>query len=139
MKRHQMYPDIHELELVLFKASGWDTSKSQQKTSFHAIWPQIIVDKARAGVVRTATVSEFHRGAKKLSWLSKLTRKLQELNEKNTGMLSSILLQCWLGHFECHILINLQTRSVLRDRMIFKIDPCVQWAFSDFRLTKMAV
>eukprot|EP00746_Dinoflagellata_sp_MGD_P155749 gnl/MRDRNA2_/MRDRNA2_85537_c0_seq7.p1 gnl/MRDRNA2_/MRDRNA2_85537_c0~~gnl/MRDRNA2_/MRDRNA2_85537_c0_seq7.p1 ORF type:complete len:219 (+),score=28.92 gnl/MRDRNA2_/MRDRNA2_85537_c0_seq7:95-658(+) len=79
-----MYPNVTPLKLVLFKASGWDTSKQQHKTSIHAIWPGIVVDMDRANAVRSAIVAEFERRAKTEAWLSNLTQKLQELDVKNT-------------------------------------------------------
>ena len=58
---HQLFPKADPLELTLYTASGWNATKGQYKASLHAIWPQLVVTRERANVVRRTTVEQFEK------------------------------------------------------------------------------
>ena len=45
-----LFPEANPLRVNLFTASGW-TSHGIYRASFHAIWPELVVDCARHGTV----------------------------------------------------------------------------------------
>ena len=57
---HRRFPSANPLRLLLFKASGFHRDKKCQKASFHCVWPDLIVDKERAHVVRLQTIDDMN-------------------------------------------------------------------------------
>ena len=45
---------------MLFKASGWNNQKEYQKGPFHAVWPNLIVDRmtARRGLLEVTVLGD---------------------------------------------------------------------------------
>eukprot|EP00811_Abedinium_folium_P001856 NODE_116_length_3618_cov_4.641936.p1 GENE.NODE_116_length_3618_cov_4.641936~~NODE_116_length_3618_cov_4.641936.p1 ORF type:complete len:1108 (-),score=300.21 NODE_116_length_3618_cov_4.641936:295-3426(-) len=79
-----VYPQIDTLEAIVFSASGYNKGKDMLKSSFHLVWPQIIVDSDRAPVIRHATLGVFFNETKKQgSFLQHLQNRLLELHESN--------------------------------------------------------
>ena len=65
-------------------ASGWNGQKGLQKSSFHAVWPQLVVTKERANVVRLATVEEFEKQSSSGRPLEDLQGRLLGVNSANS-------------------------------------------------------
>lgn len=85
MAVHMIYPQLDHIEIYVYSASGYNKGKDLLKTSFHLVFPQLIVDPDRAPVIRHATLGLFHREtAKKNSFLQILQDKLLRLHESNT-------------------------------------------------------
>lgn len=57
---HKVFPSVNPLELTLFKAHGQSGKDSCWKASYHALWPQLIVDRERAHAIRLATLLDFN-------------------------------------------------------------------------------
>eukprot|EP00854_Cymbomonas_tetramitiformis_P004597 gene4597-5630_t len=67
------------LELVLFSASGPNHEKGCPKTSYHCVWPDLVVDRERAHAIRLHSIDGFKKGAVEHSWLGNLERELTRL------------------------------------------------------------
>eukprot|EP00927_Polykrikos_kofoidii_P006037 TRINITY_DN12434_c0_g1_i6.p1 TRINITY_DN12434_c0_g1~~TRINITY_DN12434_c0_g1_i6.p1 ORF type:complete len:1128 (-),score=179.92 TRINITY_DN12434_c0_g1_i6:307-3690(-) len=84
MAIHMVYPGIDELEAYVYSASGYNKGKDLLKSSWHLVWPQLIVDADRAPVIRLVTLSLFGKEtAKPGSWLQTLQRRFVDLHESN--------------------------------------------------------
>ena len=80
---HKLFPQITELTLLLYTASGWHSQKQCYKTSFHCVWPQLVVDRERAHVVRLKTIDTFHKEAQVPgSWCERLTQQVAAASGK---------------------------------------------------------
>jgi hypothetical protein len=82
---HEVFPAMNPLRLVLFSASGRSREKKCPKTSFHCVWPQIIVDTERAHVVRLQTVDRLTALSQPEYPLCQLAQQLQEAMTDPTG------------------------------------------------------
>jgi len=81
---HKLFPTITELKLLLYTGSGWHTQKKCYKTSFHCVWPQLVVDRERAHVVRLKTIDTFQKEAKvPSSWCERLTAQVAAASGKD--------------------------------------------------------
>ena len=54
-----IYPHINEFTVYLYTSSGFNKSKGRWKSSFHLVWPDIIVNGHLAPIVRQTTVEYF--------------------------------------------------------------------------------
>ncbi|CAJ1327972.1 unnamed protein product, partial [Effrenium voratum] len=52
MAIHMIYPQIENLYCLVYSASGYNKGKEMMKSSFHLVWPQLVVDPDRAPVIR---------------------------------------------------------------------------------------
>eukprot|EP00930_Biecheleria_cincta_P070306 TRINITY_DN57948_c0_g1_i1.p1 TRINITY_DN57948_c0_g1~~TRINITY_DN57948_c0_g1_i1.p1 ORF type:complete len:671 (+),score=76.33 TRINITY_DN57948_c0_g1_i1:63-2075(+) len=80
---HELFPTVDTLELTLFKASGWNCEKGCYKASFHAVWPQLVVTRERAHLVRLATLTEFGKRSYSPGELNRLRWRLLEIDDRN--------------------------------------------------------
>lgn len=81
---HVVYPDIKCLEVLVYSASGFNKGKEMLKSSFHLVWPQLLVDADHATVIRDKTLALFEReSARPGSFLSGLKQRLLALHESN--------------------------------------------------------
>mmetsp|Transcript_97764 Transcript_97764/g.187421 ORF Transcript_97764/g.187421 Transcript_97764/m.187421 type:complete len:1145 (-) Transcript_97764:47-3481(-) len=81
---HLIYPHLDSLECLVYSASGWNKGKGMLKSSFHLVWPQLIVDPDRAPVIRHATLGVFHKEtAQPGTFLANLQNRLLQLHESN--------------------------------------------------------
>ena len=48
---HMIYPNLDYLEVHVYSASGYNKRKEMLKSSFHLVWPQLIVNADRAPVM----------------------------------------------------------------------------------------
>eukprot|EP00933_Yihiella_yeosuensis_P017521 TRINITY_DN14607_c0_g1_i1.p1 TRINITY_DN14607_c0_g1~~TRINITY_DN14607_c0_g1_i1.p1 ORF type:complete len:569 (-),score=96.13 TRINITY_DN14607_c0_g1_i1:112-1779(-) len=81
---HMIYPHISELEVLVYSASGYNKGKALLKSSFHLVWPQIIVDPDRAPVIRYVTLGTFKQETHvRGTYLQKLNERLLELDPSN--------------------------------------------------------
>eukprot|EP00403_Amphidinium_massartii_P046236 CAMPEP_0178464116 /NCGR_PEP_ID=MMETSP0689_2-20121128/50678_1 /TAXON_ID=160604 /ORGANISM="Amphidinium massartii, Strain CS-259" /LENGTH=1109 /DNA_ID=CAMNT_0020091011 /DNA_START=121 /DNA_END=3451 /DNA_ORIENTATION=+ len=80
---HMLYPDIERLRCNVYSASGYNKGKDKLKSSFHLVWPQLIVDPDRAPVVREVTLAKFALETKKGGMMMKRHNRLLELDESN--------------------------------------------------------
>ncbi|KAK3248419.1 hypothetical protein CYMTET_42115, partial [Cymbomonas tetramitiformis] len=81
----KLFPEETSLELLLFTASGFNYEKGCPKTSFHCVWPSLIIDRERAHAVRLASVDGFNSGARMFSWLGDLQRNLDHLTTRQVA------------------------------------------------------
>ena len=81
---HRLFPKS-TLRLVLYSASGKHNEKGCFKTSFHCVWPDLIVDRERAHQVRLSTIDSFadaasrprvHGGDDDGEWAAQLLERL---------------------------------------------------------------
>lgn len=54
-----MYPDHSEFTCYVFSSSGFNKSKGRWKSSFHLVWPDLIVNGELAPIIRQTTVEYF--------------------------------------------------------------------------------
>lgn len=81
---HMIYPQIKCLEVLVYSASGYNKGKDMLKSSFHLVWPQLMVDPDRAPVIRHVTLAKFKRETNERgSFLNNLQTKLLELHDSN--------------------------------------------------------
>jgi len=81
---HMIYPHLDELECLVYSASGFNKGKEMLKSSFHLVWPQLIVDAGRAPVIRYVTLGRFKDESRKPgSELKQLQEDLIDLHETN--------------------------------------------------------
>ena len=81
---HLIYPHLESLECLVYTASGFNKGKEMLKSSFHVVWPQLIVDPDRAPVIRHVTLGIFHQETKKPgSFLRGLQDRLLEIHPSN--------------------------------------------------------
>ncbi len=81
---HMIYPQIEKLYCHVYSASGYNKGKAMLKSSFHLVWPQLIVDADRAPVLRYVTLGIFAKEtAKPHSAINSLQDKLVDLHESN--------------------------------------------------------
>jgi len=84
MAIHMIYPHLEKLEAVVYTASGFNKGKDMLKSSFHLVWPQLIVDPDRAPLIRYCTLGVFAKETNKQgSFLWGLQKRLLELHESN--------------------------------------------------------
>mmetsp|Transcript_102522 Transcript_102522/g.328467 ORF Transcript_102522/g.328467 Transcript_102522/m.328467 type:complete len:716 (-) Transcript_102522:300-2447(-) len=81
---HELFPDVDQFELTLYKAHGYQKEKGCFKASFHAVWPKLVVDRARANAVRLATLARFDQESARGNEISDTQRKLLQADERNT-------------------------------------------------------
>merc|ERR1719499_1287644 len=82
---HLVYPQLDYLEALVYSASGVNKGKGMLKSSFHLVWPQLIVDPDRAPVIRHVTLGLFRRETMKAnSYLSKCQHELLALHDSNS-------------------------------------------------------
>eukprot|EP00930_Biecheleria_cincta_P042859 TRINITY_DN29496_c0_g1_i1.p1 TRINITY_DN29496_c0_g1~~TRINITY_DN29496_c0_g1_i1.p1 ORF type:complete len:1155 (-),score=186.59 TRINITY_DN29496_c0_g1_i1:430-3831(-) len=58
---HMIYPNLDFLEVHVYSASGYNKGKEMLKSSFHLVWPQLIVNADRAPVIRYVTLGLFKK------------------------------------------------------------------------------
>lgn len=58
---HMIFPELEYLEVYVYSASGYNKGKEMLKSSFHLVWPQLIVDADRAPVIRQVTLALFKK------------------------------------------------------------------------------
>merc|ERR1719183_2566093 len=79
---HMLYPQFETLEVCVYSASGYNKGKDLLKSSFHLVWPQLIVDADRAPVIRHVTLKLFQDETRKTgSQVEKLATRLKELDD----------------------------------------------------------
>jgi len=84
MAVHMVYPMLDHLEVIVYSASGLNKGKEMLKSSFHLVWPQLIVDPDRAPVIRHVTLGMFQQETMKPgSFLAILQNRLLQLHESN--------------------------------------------------------
>lgn len=82
---HMVYPHIDELDALVYSASGVNKGKEMLKSSFHLVWPQLIVDPDRAPVLRHVTLGIFRKQTMlKGSYLEDRQKRLLNLHESNS-------------------------------------------------------
>jgi len=81
---HMIYPQIQTLYCLVYSASGFNKGKELLKSSFHLVWPQLVVDPDRAPVIRYVTLGIFKNETNKEgSKLNQLQKQLMDLHESN--------------------------------------------------------
>eukprot|EP00435_Cladocopium_sp_Y103_P061195 s321_g22.t2 len=81
---HMIYPHIEDLYCLVYSASGYNKGKELLKSSFHLVWPQLVVDPDRAPVIRYVTLGIFKNETNKEgSELNQLQKRLMELHDGN--------------------------------------------------------
>eukprot|EP00439_Symbiodinium_sp_Y106_P027720 s2643_g3.t1 len=81
---HMLYPHIDELFCLVYSASGFNKGKELVKSSFHLVWPQLVVDPDRAKVIRYVTLGVFKNETNKEgSDIHKMQQKLMEMDPSN--------------------------------------------------------
>ncbi|CAJ1453177.1 unnamed protein product, partial [Effrenium voratum] len=84
MAIHMIYPQIENLYCLVYSASGYNKGKEMMKSSFHLVWPQLVVDPDRAPVIRYVTLGIYKNETNKPgSPLNQMQRRLMELHESN--------------------------------------------------------
>ena len=89
-----IYPQINEFKCYIYSSSGFNKSKNRWKSSFHLVWPDVIVDGRLAPIIRQTAVEYF---LYKTSWCTFFKRMQYRL----------------MNHFEANIWENVfdQTTS----------------------------
>eukprot|EP00435_Cladocopium_sp_Y103_P015844 s3314_g3.t3 len=78
----KLYSDIDDLRCLVYSASGFNKGKDKLKTSFHLVWPQLVVDSDSAPWLREITLMIFkEESAKPGSYLAELQKKLLSLEK----------------------------------------------------------
>mmetsp|Transcript_85870 Transcript_85870/g.243516 ORF Transcript_85870/g.243516 Transcript_85870/m.243516 type:complete len:1128 (-) Transcript_85870:541-3924(-) len=81
---HMIYPHLDHLDVLVYSASGYNKGKDMLKSSFHLVWPQLIVDSDRAPVIRHVTLGLFQKETMRPgSVLGSLQTRLLELHKSN--------------------------------------------------------
>jgi len=81
---HMIYPQLEYLEVLVYSASGFNKGKDMLKSSFHLVWPQLIVDPDIAPIIRHVTLACFQEETKQSgSYLGHIQKRLLELHETN--------------------------------------------------------
>eukprot|EP00413_Alexandrium_margalefii_P020405 CAMPEP_0204526754 /NCGR_PEP_ID=MMETSP0661-20131031/8609_1 /ASSEMBLY_ACC=CAM_ASM_000606 /TAXON_ID=109239 /ORGANISM="Alexandrium margalefi, Strain AMGDE01CS-322" /LENGTH=364 /DNA_ID=CAMNT_0051532613 /DNA_START=6 /DNA_END=1100 /DNA_ORIENTATION=- len=84
MAVHMIYPQFDYLEALVYSASGYNKGKDMLKSSFHLVWPQLMVDPDRAPVIRHVTLGRFRKETNRDgTFLCDLQRQLLDLHESN--------------------------------------------------------
>eukprot|EP00668_Euglena_longa_P040496 GGOE01053318.1.p1 GENE.GGOE01053318.1~~GGOE01053318.1.p1 ORF type:complete len:760 (-),score=130.37 GGOE01053318.1:87-2024(-) len=75
---HKLFPSITELRLLLYTGSGWHSQKKCYKTSYHCVWPQLVVDRERAHVIRLKTIDTYEKeSGMPGSWCERLSNQVK--------------------------------------------------------------
>jgi len=81
---HMIYPHIDQLEVLVYSASGHNKGKDMLKSTFHLVWPQLIVDPDRAPIIRYVTLGVFSRETMRSgSYFNQLQHELINLDKSN--------------------------------------------------------
>lgn len=56
---HVIYPTQREFTCYIYSSSGFNKSKGRWKSSFHLVWPDVIVNGELAPIIRQTTVEYF--------------------------------------------------------------------------------
>ena len=59
----EFYPQFTTLEVNIYSASGWNSTKEYMKVSFHLVWPEIILNEDTAKIIRERTMEKFEEWA----------------------------------------------------------------------------
>ncbi|CAK9110545.1 unnamed protein product [Durusdinium trenchii] len=79
---HKLYSQFEELTCLVYSASGYNKGKEKLKTSFHLVWPQLVVDSDSAPWIREITLMIFNQESKiKGSYLQRLREHLLGLEK----------------------------------------------------------
>lgn len=78
----KLFSDIDDLRCLVYSASGFNKGKDKLKTSFHLVWPQLVVDSDSAPWLREITLMIFkEESAKPGSYLAELQKTLLSLEK----------------------------------------------------------
>ncbi|CAE7393652.1 unnamed protein product, partial [Symbiodinium pilosum] len=81
---HCLFPHLMSLRCLVYSASGYNKGKELMKSSFHLVWPDLIVDPDTAAKLREVTLQMFTEQSKKTgTYLHDLLKKLFALHETN--------------------------------------------------------
>eukprot|EP00397_Hematodinium_sp_SG-2012_P000036 GEMP01000036.1.p1 GENE.GEMP01000036.1~~GEMP01000036.1.p1 ORF type:complete len:4360 (+),score=1135.41 GEMP01000036.1:291-13370(+) len=60
---HEFFPQLDELRVNIYSASGWNSTKCYMKISFHLVWPDLILDEPKSKMIRDRTMERFEEWA----------------------------------------------------------------------------
>ena len=84
MAIHHAFPQLMQLRCLVYSASGFNKGKKLMKSSYHLVWPDLVVDPDTAGMLREVTLQLFEEESRKEgSYLRGLKKKLIDLHETN--------------------------------------------------------
>ncbi|CAJ1333377.1 unnamed protein product, partial [Effrenium voratum] len=79
-----LYPQIEELRCLVYSASGYNKGKDMLKSSFHLVWPQLVVDPDSAPLIRELTLIVFkEKTNQKGHFLRTLQEQLMKMDDSN--------------------------------------------------------
>ena len=78
-----IYPHIDEFTVYVYSSSGFNKSKGRWKSSFHLVWPQVIVNGHLAPIVRQTTVEHFIYKSTSSTYFKRMQTRLINHYEAN--------------------------------------------------------
>ncbi len=80
---HYMYPSHTELTVYIYSSSGFNKSKGRWKSSFHLVWPDLIVHGELAPIIRQSTVEYFVYKSRTTRYFGEMQKRLVNNYEAN--------------------------------------------------------
>lgn len=78
-----IYPHINDFTVYIYSSSGFNKSKGRWKSSFHLVWPDIIVNGHLAPIVRQTTVEYFIYQSAASTYFKRMQSRLVNHYEAN--------------------------------------------------------
>jgi hypothetical protein len=73
---HILFPTREEFTVYIYSSSGFNRSKGRWKSSFHLVWPDVIVNGELAPIIRQTTVEYFLYKSAASRYFSEMQKRL---------------------------------------------------------------
>lgn len=80
---HMLYPTRSEFTVYIYSSSGFNKSKGKWKSSFHLVWPDVIVNGELAPIIRQTTVEYFVYKSATTRYFGEMQKRLVNHYEAN--------------------------------------------------------
>ncbi|KAF4718383.1 hypothetical protein FOZ62_001532, partial [Perkinsus olseni] len=80
---HLFFPDVSKLICHVYSASGYNKGKERWKSSFHLVWPDLIVDGTMAPTMRNVTVEHFEDLTRRDPYFKLMFKRMMRFFDQN--------------------------------------------------------
>ncbi|KAF4685755.1 hypothetical protein FOZ60_006165, partial [Perkinsus olseni] len=80
---HLFFPDVSKLKCHVYSASGYNKGKERWKSSFHLVWPDLIVDGTMAPTMRNVTVEHFEDLTRRDPYFKLMFKRMMRFFDQN--------------------------------------------------------
>ncbi|KAF4664949.1 hypothetical protein FOL47_004863 [Perkinsus chesapeaki] len=80
---HLFFPDLDKFKCHVYSASGYNKGKERWKSSFHLVWPDLIVDGTMAPTMRNVTVEHFEDLTRRDPYFKLMFKRMMRFFDQN--------------------------------------------------------